>query len=183
MGAKIPQNVTREDKLVGPLTLKLFLYGLGGVSVIFIAYQYYARRYLYLIEFVIISFLAAGLTLTLAFANINGRSFSLFILHFFQFLTSERDRVWRKEPRRILSTIKVKAEDIKDTKAEIEERKKNGKNFKTQLEKLAGILDSGGTINAEHQDAVTNQIRNLPVIENKLDENQLDVEDVLSETD
>jgi len=183
MGAKIPQNVTREDKLVGPLTLKQFLYVLGGVSIVFIAYQYYARMYLYFAEFAVISFFVAALTLALAFASINGRPFGLFAIHLFQFLTSQRDRVWQKEPRYILDTIKVKADDIKDTKSEIEERKQSGKDFKTQLEKLAGILDSGGTMSADYQDAITNQISNLPSAENKLDENQLGVEDVLSEVD
>lgn len=183
MGAKIPQNVTREDKLVGPLTLKQFLYVLGGVSIVFIAYQYYALMYLYFIEFAVISFFVAALTLALAFANINGRPFSLFAMHLFQFLTAQRNRMWQKEPRHILSTIKVKADDIKDTKSEIKERKHSGKDFKTQLEKLSSILDSGGTINAEHQDAVTNQISNLPEVKNKLDESQLGVEDVLSEVD
>ncbi|MBU2634752.1 MAG: PrgI family protein, partial [Nanoarchaeota archaeon] len=50
MRIKIPQGVTKEDKLVGPLTLKQFLYVLGGASVIFIAYQYYARAFLYFTE-------------------------------------------------------------------------------------------------------------------------------------
>ena len=47
MAVKIPQNIDKEDKLVGPLTLKQFLYVLGGAGVTFIAYQGYVQYFLF----------------------------------------------------------------------------------------------------------------------------------------
>jgi len=179
---KIPQGVTKEDKLVGPLTLKQFLYVLGGASVLFIAYRYYSLQYLYLIEFVIISFVVGTLTIALAFAKVNGRAFVIFLATLFRFIFVPKTRSWYKEPRELLPTIKARATDIKDTKSEIEERQDNQK-FQMQIEKLASILDTGGTISPSAQDAITDQITNLAQPKSKIEEAKLGVEDILEGND
>src|SRR3990172_5982558 len=102
MAAKIPQDVTREDRLIGPLTLKQFLYVLGGAALVFIAYQYYTRKYLYFTEFVLISLVAVALSVSLAFIQINGRPFGLFALQLWHFWTSPKQAVWHKEPRQLV---------------------------------------------------------------------------------
>jgi hypothetical protein len=180
MAAKIPQDGTRGDKLVGPLTLRQFLYVLGGAAAIFIAYQYYALRYLYFIEFALIVALTGPLAIALAFAQVNGRPFGVFLLSLLHFLTTPKSYSWHKEPRDILPAVKVSATDIKDTRAEIQERK-SGKEFKMQLEKLASILDMGGTINQDNADAVTTQVSNLPAAQPAAA--PLDVEDVLADSE
>lgn len=179
---KIPQGVTKEDKLIGPLTLKQFLYLLGGASIVFIAYQYYARQYLYFVEFLFISLIFAMLTVALAFVRINGRSFSTFLGSLFRFIFVSKQRSWDKEPRTQLPAMKVSAQDIKDTKSEIKERKQS-KNFQMQIEKLANILDSGGTMNADTRDAVTDQIANFPGEPTAIQEERLGVEDILEGTE
>ncbi|MFH0905528.1 MAG: PrgI family protein [bacterium] len=160
MSAKIPQNVTKEDRIVGPLTLKQFLYALGGGLLIFIAYRYYALQYLYFIEFTIISFVIASFTLALAFAQINGRPFGVFLLTAFHFLNTPKTRNWHKEPLQEVAPIKVKAIDIKNTRAEMEERQA-GKRVKMQIEQLAHVLDTGGTMNQDNDDIVTVQTSHL----------------------
>ena len=181
MGAKIPQNVTKEDKLVGPLTLKQFLYILGAGLLEFIAYQYYSLQYLYLVEFLIISFLLIGLALAFAFVQINGRPFAVFAASAFRFFTLNKQQIWAKQPAAELPTIAVHDASLKHPKIEASERV-NGKEFKSQIEKLAGILDTGGTINPEHYDAVTS-IRSLEQTAAKPSEAGLDVEDILTDTD
>lgn len=182
MTAKIPQNVTREDRIVGPLTIKQFLYVLAGSSIVFIAYQYYSRQFLFFTEFVVISFIAATLTLALAFAKVNGQPFGVFLINLAKFITIPKNRIWYKQPRDALDTIKVKATDIKDTTDEIKERQ-SGQDFKMQIEKLASILDTGGTINPNDRDAITDQISNLPTSEAQLTDADFSVEDIFREVD
>lgn len=180
MSAKIPQNVLIEDKLVGPLTLKQFLYVLGGGGIIFIAYQYYIRLYLYFIEFVIISLIVGLLTIAFAFIKINGRPFVVFVQNLIKFTFTPKIRHWKKESRKRVKAIKVSAADIKSTKDEIKERQSPGE-FKTQIEKLATILDTGGRINEQDADAITTQIVSIdaPTTEPEQD---LEVEDIFKDT-
>ena len=181
MSAKIPQNVLIEDKLVGPLTLKQFLYVLGGGSIIFIAYQYYVQFYLYFIEFLLISLFVTALTIALAFLKINGRVFGIFLLNTFKFMFSPKVRNWKKESRKHVKAIKIQASDIKSTKEELKERKSPGE-FKTQIEKLATILDTGGRINENDADAITTQIASIDVPTTE-PEQDMGVEDILKDVE
>ncbi|MFA5010120.1 MAG: PrgI family protein [Patescibacteria group bacterium] len=180
MGAKIPQDVTREDKLVGPLTLKQFLYILGAAGIDFIVYQSYALGYLYFPEFLLLAVIVTLFSLALAFMNVNGRPFGVFLLNLLHFSTTGHNLAWYKEPRDVVAAIKIKASDLKDTKTEIQERQ-SGKQIKMQIEQLASVLDTGGTIE-QNNTSVTAPISNLnassaPTIETE------DVEDVLADVD
>jgi len=180
MPTKIPQDVTREDKLVGPLTLRQFLYILGAAGLIFIAYQYYALQYLYFIAFILISLLIALLALALAFAQINGRPFGVFLLNVLHFLLGDRSLIWHKESRDVVTAIKVHATDLKDTKTELQERK-SGKQIKMQIEQLANVLDTGGTMKPDIS-VTTSTISNLNASPAPSAE-PVDVEDVLKDVD
>ena len=180
MATKIPQDVTREDRLVGPLTLKQFLYVLGGASIIFIAYQYYALQYLFFIEFAVISIIAGTISIAFAFVKVNGRPFGLFAANAMKFWTNPKLRTWHKEPREATPAITAHGTDVKDTKTEIAERH-SGKEFQTQREKLSHLLDTGGTMKLEDADAVTSHITNLNASPSPINEAGLDVEDVLAE--
>jgi hypothetical protein len=171
--AKIPQDVTREDRLIGPLTLRQFLYLLGGGGLIFIAYQYYAQAYLYLIEFILISFVVGSLTLALTFANVNGRPFGLFILNFVQFLRSPKLRLWNKE---ITTPLKVtdEAKPVEQNPTHSPEKTATA----SQLELLGQVLDSGGNMN-KNTSIDTNRIGSIgadivpveePIVEDVMDE-------------
>lgn len=185
MGAKIPQNVTKADKLVGPLTLIQFLYVLGGGFLIFLAYQFYIGEdlavRLYFTEFILIAIVVIIITVLLAFITINGRPFPAFLVNMFKYFMSSKQRSWHKEPRRHVAAIKVRADDIKDTKSEIKERQ-SGREFKTQIEKLAGILDTGGTINESDYDAITTQVSSIEKPKTETGANTpIDVEDILED--
>lgn len=179
MSVKIPQDVTREDKLVGPLTLKQFLYLLAGATIVFIPYQAYSIGYLFLHEFVILAFLGGGLTIALAFGQVNGRPFGVFLKNLFAFLFVPKKRIWHKEPRELVASIKISGEDIKDTKLELADRQ-SGKNLETEIEKLATILDTGGTIDPQH--TTSGQVQNLNIGGNPKTSN-LNVEDILLDVD
>lgn len=175
MAAKIPQDVTREDRLIGPLTLKQFLYLLFGGAIIFISYQYYTNLYLYFIEFVVISFIAGSLALALAFAKINGRPFITFVVNLIGYIFSPKQLAWDKADTsvmRVQMPVKVKSKDDKP--------KDEKKTSSSQLELLAQVLDTGGKMNEELEDQ---SARVGTIADNVSKVDEPDVDDVLTETD
>jgi len=182
MSAKIPQDVTREDRLFGPLTLRQFLYALFGAGIIFVAYEGYSTGYLYFVEFAIIAFLVGSLAIALAFAKVNGRTFSIFLANLWHFIAVPKRWGWTKEDRETATPIKIKAVDIKDTRTEAQERK-SGKVIKMQIEQLATVLDTGGTMNPDHDAIVASQVSNLPTQNPQLKLELTSIDDVLANTD
>lgn len=180
MAVKIPQNITREDKLVGPLTLKQFLYILGGGALSFVAYQYYIQRYIYFIEFILISLLCISLALALAFAKINGRPFIIFLLNIFLYIFVPKKRLWVRDNRITAKALKLGRPKItKKPETELETEIIQG-----QVEKLARILDTGGkmdieTFSAEHEINTLSQKKTTP----EIIESKLEIEDILAETE
>jgi len=178
MTTKIPQNIDKEDKLVGPLTLKQFLYLLGGSGLTFSIYQYYVSGYLFFTEFVAIGLFIMVFAIMLAFGQINGRPFITFLSSIGSFIVTPKLRLWRKE-----NTAETVAE-VKLANPN-EPIKTNSKTInKSQLERLATILDTGGKIESA-QLADTHEINNLTVAPPplKIKEHDLGVEDVLSDTE
>jgi|SRR5690606_25627189 len=176
MAAKIPQDVTREDRLIGPLTLKQFLYLLFGGAIIFTAYQYYINFYLYFIEFASISLIVASLTVALAFAQINGRPFGIFLINLWGYLFSPKMLVWEKQ-----ESMPIKVHQNPTTNASDDKNKgaKKGANA-SQLELLAQVLDTGGKMNRE---IVQDEPRIGQLGQNLAQVEEPEVEDVLLETD
>ncbi|MFH1088397.1 MAG: PrgI family protein [Patescibacteria group bacterium] len=179
MAVKIPQNIDKEDKLVGPLTLKQFLYVLGGAGVTFVAYQGYVQYYLFAHEFFIIAFIASAIALSFAFLKINGLPFITFINNLLAFLFVKRSRMWGKD-----NTLE-KSAPLSKKEATPEETTSEIAPTKSELEKLATVLDAGGTINTD-QTITAREINTLPAnkkIDNSLIEQELGVEDIFEQTD
>lgn len=176
MSAKVPQDVTREDRLIGPLTLKQFLYILGGAAVVFIAYQYYTQRYLYPLEFWSISFVAVTLSLAFAFARINGLPFATFMGHAFTFLFAPKNRSWDKDGEELLTISDAENAALPTTAATTTAAKPTNVG---QLELLAKVLDTGGRMDENNTN--TNRIGNVSTETTTVVEPI--VEDVLEETD
>ncbi len=178
MTTKIPQNVDIEDKLVGPLTLKQFLYLLGGAAAVFIAYQYYNLHYLLFHEFILISIVLVALALALAFVKINGRPFIVFVNTWLGYLLSPKQRLWQKSNNIAEKKIKISASP---SAIPAEEEAIS----KSELERLATILDTGGKMNAE-QTATTHEVSTIQpgqVSTPEAAEKELGVEDILEKTD
>lgn len=174
MSAKIPQDVTREDRLVGPLTLKQFLYVLGGGGVTFIFYRLYLQGYLYLIEFAPIAFVVVLFTLAMAFGSINGRPFGIFLINLWTYLWSTKLTVWQKEDIKDESP-KLKVAHDESTNAPLPTKDLSESN----LEKLAHVLDAGGRMNEDTTSS--NRIGHLA--SNPVQPETSDVQDILNEVD
>lgn len=177
MTTKIPQNVDKEDKLVGPLTLKQFLYMLGGAAFTFVTYQYAVQGYLYFTEFVLIGILIMGFASMLAFVQINGRPFTTFLANLGQFIISPKRKLWQKEDAMAEAPVKL-------TNTSPTARPATKSVNKSQLEKLANILDTGGKMNGEAEPTEHEiQILAKPTTPPRPNERDLGVEDVLSDTE
>ena len=102
MKYQIPQFIDVEDKIVGPLTLKQFVYLAGGAGMCFVAYKYTPL----IISIVLIAIIGI-LSISLAFYRINNKPFIDFLESAFMFYTKGNLYIWKKEQKKI-----VRAEEL-----------------------------------------------------------------------
>jgi hypothetical protein len=93
MQFKVPQDVQREDTIIGPITLKqMIILGVGGgiayAIYISLAKTYYVEIWLPPVAIVL------ALTAALAFLNIYNMSFEKFIMRLFEYTMLARKRIW-----------------------------------------------------------------------------------------
>jgi len=92
MNFTVPQFIEVESKIIGPLSLKQFLYLAGGAAIIF--FTWYAFKFWF---FVMVAIPTAVLSLCLAFLKINGRPFAQILMAFLGFVSKPRIYTWRKK--------------------------------------------------------------------------------------
>ena len=96
MRFQVPQFIEIEDKVVGPLTIKQFMYIAGGAGMAFVAYRFLP---LFISIFVIAGVVA--LALALAFYKINNKPFIDTLEAAFSFYTGEKLYIWNKKDKKI----------------------------------------------------------------------------------
>jgi hypothetical protein len=101
MRFQVPQFIEIEDKIVGPLTLKQFLYVAGGAGMSVIAY-----RFLPLIFSVIVIAFIASLSMALAFFKYNNKPFVDLLEAGVQYYLGEKLYIWKKRDR-VVESIEV----------------------------------------------------------------------------
>ncbi|MEX1064080.1 MAG: PrgI family protein [Candidatus Paceibacterota bacterium] len=92
MRFQVPQFIETETKIVGPFTLKQFLYLASGAALIFILQ--YAVSFTFLI---ILGLPIAILALALAFYKIDGMPLPQYILMAFSFMSGTKKYVFSKK--------------------------------------------------------------------------------------
>ncbi len=116
MQYQVPQFIDVEDKIIGPLTLKQFLYlaAAGGFSFIF---YFVFQTWLWIIATTILAIIAASL----AFIKYNGRPMAFMLFAALKYVWRPKFYLWRRElvqhelPRLAkLPTQKHVAEPLKD---------------------------------------------------------------------
>ena len=91
MKFKIPQFIEVEDKVIGPFSLKQFLYLAIGGGILFALWFIVG-----ITVFIIVAMPIAVVALVFAFYRVNGRPFTAFLTSLFEYLTKPRLYVWRK---------------------------------------------------------------------------------------
>jgi hypothetical protein len=99
MQFQVPQFIETEDKIIGPLTLKQFLYVAAGAVTIFILH-YMLQSFIWLI----FSLIIAATSLALAFVKINGQNFQKMAYYMFQFYWEPQNYLWQPENPQVIKT-------------------------------------------------------------------------------
>ena len=97
MQHQTPQFIEIEDKVVGPFTIRQFIYLAGGAGTLFILY-----RFLPFFIFLILGTIVAAFAGGLAFYRFNDRPFIAIVESAFKYITTSRLYLWRhREPEEI----------------------------------------------------------------------------------
>jgi hypothetical protein len=131
---KVPQNVEAEDKIIGPLTLKQFIYAMIGAGWAGMSFAFFRTAP---VVFIIIGVPPALLFLALAFLNKDGQTFEQLMVASFNYFASVRKRLWIKDE--VVEAFQVQA------RKKVKERtQRDPAEVHSQLERLATMVDSRG---------------------------------------
>jgi len=143
MQFKVPQNVQREDKIVGPLTLRqLIICGIGG-GIAYVIYVSLGKEYLWITWLPPVAIVSL-ITLLFAFVRPLDMNFSNFLSVYLQFILLPQKRYWVQSSAEIITSMyttakqQTKVEKTAEAKADqiIDKAKK--------LEELTKILNTHG---------------------------------------
>ncbi len=105
MKYQVPQFIEVEDKIIGPFSLKQFIYLVGGAGLSFIVYDFLPFYIALLIIAAIIPF-----SLALAFYKVNNKPFIDFVESAFLFYTKQNLYIWKKEEKKAVKAQEEEAE-------------------------------------------------------------------------
>jgi len=94
MRYQVPQFIEIEDKIIGPLTIKQFVWLVGGAGMSFLCYNF-----LPLFIALILIAVIVPLSLALAFYKINNKPFIDFLESAFVYYTKQNLYIWKKEEK------------------------------------------------------------------------------------
>lgn len=95
MRFKVPQNIDIEDKIIGPLTGKQFLWLIGGGIIVLVSYQFFDFSL-----FLMVAVIAGGLACAFAFLRPYGQSLIVFLSYFFIYSLKGKQYIWQKKKDR-----------------------------------------------------------------------------------
>ena len=98
MRFEVPQFIEIEDKIVGPLTWKQFVYLAGGLGCLIILYLKTS-----LLVFAMIGIPVGTVSILLAFHRVNNRPFSFFLEALLNYVTKNKLYLWRKEREQVVT--------------------------------------------------------------------------------
>jgi len=108
MHFQVPQFIEVEDKIFGPLTLKQFLYLIGGGAVVFLLYVIFP-----FFIFIILAIPTAALSVALAFYKMHGKPFIKILENGFNYLTKSKIYIWKKTEAKRSPEKKTETPQIK----------------------------------------------------------------------
>ncbi|MBT4917811.1 PrgI family protein [Candidatus Peregrinibacteria bacterium] len=137
MRFKVPQEVQREDTIIGPLTLKqMGILGVGG-GIAYTIYIGLAKTYfmeIWLPPVLIVS----AITLAFTFLRIHDLPFHKFVMNYIEYLVLPRQRIW------IQGSDTHYEKFLAEAPKKIKKEKKEDKKPKKSIEELTQVLDSHG---------------------------------------
>lgn len=135
---KIPQNVNLEDKILGPLTLKQFLYLLAAGMATFFSFSVFWQFAPGV--FYVVTFTAWIIAVAFAFVRPNEQPFIKFAFAFLWFSLKPSRRVWDRIP----SLGEIDLTDQSEEKATPKDNRPSPQEVRSRLQRLAHIVDTRG---------------------------------------
>jgi hypothetical protein len=105
MRFQVPQFIEIEDKIFGPLTLKQFIYVVGGAAMGMLAFTLLPKFLA-----IIVSAPFVGLGAALAFYKPNNRPFAYTLEAMWNYYIGEKLYIWKKQPKKIVAAKKEEVE-------------------------------------------------------------------------
>lgn len=131
---KVPQDVEAEDTILGPYTLKQFIYAVIGVAYALLTFQIFKHV---LVLFLIVGVPPSAMMLILGLYKREGQPFEAYFLALVNYWFKPRTRIWLKE--NVHEVFK-----IEQPVPSLEEAHRDPREVRGQLEKLAQIVDTRG---------------------------------------
>lgn len=142
MQFKVPQNVQREDKIVGPLTLKQLIICGAGFALDYAIYTGLAKYYIW-VTWILPVLIVALITVAFAFARPLDLSFTKFVLRWVEFTIIPRKRFWIQGSAEVYPPFELeslKPQTVAEKKAEAKALEMLDKHKK--LEEITKILNT-----------------------------------------
>lgn len=140
MEYQVPQFIEVEDKIVGPLTLKQFIYiaGGGGLCILFFSYLPFLFALL-------LSLPIAGLAAALAFYKVNGKPFANVLEAGFNYYTKSKLFLWKHQETKAAEEKTAAAVAAREAATDaLHEARRTPKLTRGKLSELAWSLDVAG---------------------------------------
>lgn len=109
MRFQVPQFIEVEDKIFGPLTLKQFIYLVGGGGLSFVVYVFLKSIILSFLPIVAIMALSAAL----AFYKINNKPFVNVMESAFKYWLGNKLYIWKKEEKEPEKSAEATGDEVK----------------------------------------------------------------------
>lgn len=143
MQYQIPQDIEVSDKIIGPLTLKQFMYLISGAGFGVGIYAALRNTIIPTVLIILLALIPVGIFAMIGFLRVNGRPLDSYIAPFFSFMGTSKKRFWQRENIQI-----NQEEELKKLRAESE---KNSHPFDTRSQQdvnedianLATLVDTG----------------------------------------
>lgn len=133
---QVPQFIDIEDKVIGPFSLKQFLYLAGAAGISFIFFLLFNP----IIALVIVSPIV-GFALALAFYKVNGRDFMFFLNSVSSHFLRPRLYTWNRVAQKSTRKQQKAAVEMNEEKAKEQLQSQKQLSIEKKLQKLAWQLD------------------------------------------
>ena len=160
---KVPQDVQREDKIIGPFSLRQFLFLVGGAMGGYIAYQLFSVMGGFQVGFMVGVLIFLGIS-AFAVIEIQGMKLTEYLAAIIVFALKPRKRVWQRDiTLPDIAVIKTPEEKGKEKPNQQEEKG----NIKSRLDQLAYILDTRGWGGLTQEEGKGQQAPTQEAVENE----------------
>lgn len=136
MQYKVPQDVQREDTIVGPLTLRQLLILAGGGGIAYATYVALAETYFIEVWLPPVAIISA-ITLAFAFLKIHNLPFHRFLMNLLEYKLLPSKRTWIQHAGDPVSTSVTRTASDKK-----KEEDNSGKKKIEDLDEITKILDN-----------------------------------------